>query len=45
MDKMESSVPRMPQDDTHLAHGNASMRPCYACHTSWTPTCFGCTCG
>jgi hypothetical protein len=31
----------MPQDDTHLAHGNASMT-CYACHTSWTPTCFGC---
>ncbi|HTC67065.1 MAG TPA: hypothetical protein VK685_08020, partial [Candidatus Acidoferrum sp.] len=31
----------MPQDDTHLAHGNSSMT-CYACHTSWTPTCFGC---
>jgi hypothetical protein len=32
---------RMPDDDTHLAHGNSSMT-CYACHTSWTPTCFGC---
>jgi hypothetical protein len=31
----------MPQDDTHLAHGNSSMT-CYSCHTSWTPTCFGC---
>ena len=31
----------MPDDDTHLAHGNSSMT-CYACHTSWTPTCFGC---
>ena len=39
--KMESSIPHMPQDDTHLAHGNSSMT-CYACHTSWTPTCFGC---
>jgi hypothetical protein len=32
---------KMPNDDTHLAHGNASMT-CYTCHTSWTPTCFGC---
>jgi hypothetical protein len=32
---------QMPQDDTHLAHGNQSMT-CYTCHTSWTPTCFGC---
>ncbi|HXT75367.1 MAG TPA: hypothetical protein VN780_03690 [Candidatus Eisenbacteria bacterium] len=32
---------QMPQDDTHLAHGNQSMT-CYSCHTSWTPTCFGC---
>ncbi len=32
---------QMPNDDTHLAHGNASMT-CYSCHTSWTPTCFGC---
>jgi hypothetical protein len=32
---------QMPNDDTHLAHGNSSMT-CYACHTSWTPTCFGC---
>ena len=31
----------MPQDDTHLAHGNEKMT-CYSCHTSWTPTCFGC---
>ena len=31
----------MPNDDTHLAHGNSSMT-CYVCHTSWTPTCFGC---
>jgi hypothetical protein len=32
---------QMPNDDTHLAHGNSSMT-CYSCHTSWTPTCFGC---
>jgi hypothetical protein len=32
---------QMPNDDTHLAHGNNRMT-CYACHTSWTPTCFGC---
>jgi hypothetical protein len=32
---------QMPQDDTHLVHGNQSMT-CYTCHTSWTPTCFGC---
>ena len=31
----------MPQDDTRLAHPNASMT-CYSCHTAWTPTCFGC---
>jgi hypothetical protein len=24
-----------------LAHGNSSMT-CYTCHTSWTPSCFGC---
>jgi len=24
-----------------LAHANSSMT-CYACHTSWTPSCFGC---
>jgi len=32
---------QMPDDDSHLAHGNSSMT-CYSCHTSWTPTCFGC---
>jgi hypothetical protein len=33
--------PRMPSEDTVLAHANSSMT-CYSCHTSWTPTCFGC---
>jgi hypothetical protein len=38
----DGTVPsHMPQDETHLAHGNSSMT-CYSCHTSWTPTCFGC---
>jgi hypothetical protein len=41
MNKDGVVVSDMPQDDTHLAHGNSSMT-CYACHTSWTPTCFGC---
>ena len=26
---------------SHLAHPNSKMT-CYACHTSWTPNCFGC---
>lgn len=30
-----------PADETRLAHANSSMT-CYACHTSWTPSCFGC---
>ncbi|MBS1840543.1 MAG: hypothetical protein JSS69_04135 [Acidobacteria bacterium] len=41
MGKNGSVLPNVPQDETHLAHGNASMT-CYSCHTSWTPTCFGC---
>jgi hypothetical protein len=28
-------------DDSRLAHANSRMT-CYACHTSWTPSCFGC---
>jgi len=28
-------------DETKLAHGNSNMT-CYACHTSWTTSCFGC---
>ena len=31
----------VPADETQLAHANSSMT-CYACHTSWTPNCFGC---
>ena len=27
--------------DAELAHANSRMT-CYACHTSWTPSCFGC---
>jgi len=30
-----------PGDEKMLAHSNANMT-CYACHTSWTPSCFGC---
>src|SRR4029077_12740080 len=32
---------QMPQDDEHLAHANSSLTRS-SCHTSWTPTCFGC---
>lgn len=28
-------------DDSKLAHSNNRMT-CYSCHTSWTPSCFGC---
>jgi hypothetical protein len=28
-------------DESQLAHANSNMT-CYACHTSWTPSCFGC---
>jgi hypothetical protein len=28
-------------DDSKLAHANSNMT-CYACHTSWTTSCFGC---
>jgi len=28
-------------DEVKLAHANTSMT-CYTCHTSWTPSCFGC---
>jgi LVIVD repeat len=31
----------VPKDESQLAHANSSMT-CYACHTSWTPNCFGC---
>ncbi len=41
MGKNGSVLSQAPQDETHLAHSNASMT-CYSCHTSWTPTCFGC---
>jgi hypothetical protein len=30
-----------PKDEVQLAHANSSMT-CYTCHTSWTPSCFGC---
>lgn len=30
-----------PGDDKQLAHGNDRMT-CYACHSSWTTSCFGC---
>ena len=29
------------QDETKLAHANSRMT-CYACHSSWTTSCFGC---
>ena len=41
MGKDGSVLSQVPQGETNLAHGNASMT-CYSCHTSWTPTCFGC---
>ncbi|RMG52031.1 MAG: hypothetical protein D6723_09440 [Acidobacteria bacterium] len=31
----------VPGDERALAHANSSMT-CYACHTSWTTSCFGC---
>jgi len=31
----------VPADSSQLAHANSRMT-CYACHTSWTPNCFGC---
>ncbi len=31
----------VPGDESQLAHANSNMT-CYACHTSWTPSCFGC---
>ncbi|MBI3665832.1 MAG: hypothetical protein HY236_06340 [Acidobacteria bacterium] len=30
-----------PQDESQLAHANSKMT-CYACHSSWTTSCFGC---
>ncbi len=30
-----------PGDEKQLAHGNDRMT-CYACHSSWTTSCFGC---
>jgi hypothetical protein len=30
-----------PDEDTKIAHANSNMT-CYSCHTSWTPSCFGC---
>ena len=30
-----------PGDDSKLAHANSKMT-CYACHSSWTTSCFGC---
>jgi hypothetical protein len=32
---------RAPGDESALAHSNERMT-CYACHTSWTTSCFGC---
>ncbi|HMD48669.1 MAG TPA: hypothetical protein VKG79_06215, partial [Bryobacteraceae bacterium] len=32
---------RVPSDERMLAHANERMT-CYACHTSWTTSCFGC---
>jgi hypothetical protein len=31
----------VPGDESRLAHSNERMT-CYACHTSWTTSCFGC---
>ncbi|MEN3335004.1 MAG: hypothetical protein V7641_4369 [Blastocatellia bacterium] len=31
----------VPADESKLAHANSAMT-CYSCHTSWTPSCFGC---
>jgi len=31
----------VPADESALAHSNERMT-CYACHTSWTTSCFGC---
>jgi hypothetical protein len=31
----------VPGDDSKLAHANSKMT-CYACHSSWTTSCFGC---
>jgi hypothetical protein len=31
----------LPADSSQLAHANSRLT-CYACHTSWTPNCFGC---
>ena len=31
----------VPGDESTLAHANERMT-CYACHTSWTTSCFGC---
>jgi hypothetical protein len=30
-----------PTDESSLAHANSKMT-CYACHSSWTTSCFGC---
>ncbi|HYV07451.1 MAG TPA: hypothetical protein VFB82_22850 [Blastocatellia bacterium] len=30
-----------PDEETKIAHANSNMT-CYSCHTSWTPSCFGC---
>jgi hypothetical protein len=30
-----------PSDEAQLAHANSRMT-CYACHSSWTTSCFGC---
>src|SRR2546426_2173837 len=41
MAKSGEILPVFPNDETMLAPANSSMT-CYASHTSWTPTCFGC---
>jgi hypothetical protein len=32
---------KTPSDESTLAHANSNMT-CYACHSSWTTSCFGC---
>jgi hypothetical protein len=41
MQKDGSTWGAVPSSDSDLAHANSKMT-CYACHTSWTTSCFGC---
>ena len=39
----DGDLGRRPADcQTTLAHAQQRSMTCYTCHTSWTPTCFGC---